>query len=345
MNPRIAQRAILLAAAVSAACSSAGNVPLDRPASLQQNGIERGLIAPLLGGAPGFETRSGAANIIMPQRFHSWIVPDAKKSELLYVSDQGPETVDIYGYPSDKLKGLIAGFKAVALECVDKSGNVFVTDPVASAVFEYAHGSVIPIATLKDPGYEPVSCSIDPTTGNLAVGNYATTGDEQGNVAIYKDAKGKPHDYTAPNINFVFSCAYDGLGNLFVDGQTPGSAFGFAELPKSGTSFKSITLNQPFGTLVGYVAWDGKYVAILDRSASVIYQFTISGRKGKQVGSTSLVGAGNIVQFWIQSPEVIASDGSNLDVGIWNYPSGGTAVKVITGFSQPVGVTISSIKI
>lgn len=345
MNPRIAQRAILLAAAVSAACSSAGNVPLGGTTPAGQNRIQPGLIASLLGGAPGFETRSRAATAIMPQRLYSWIAPDAKKSALLYVSDQGPDTADIYGYPSDKLKGLIEGFKAVALECVDKAGNVFVTDVVASTVFEYAHGSVIPIATLKDPGYEPISCSIDPTTGNLAVGNYATTGDEQGNVAIYKNARGKPHDYTAPNINFVFSCAYDGSGNLFVDGQTSGSAFAFAEFPKGGTSFKSITLNQPFTTPPGYVAWDGKYVAILDRAASVIYQFTISGKKGKKVGSTSLIGAGNIVQFRIQSPEVIASDGSNLDVGIWNYPSGGTAVKVITGFTQPVGVTISSTKI
>ena len=249
MNPRIAQHAtILFLIAVSTACSS--GLPLDRTTPPGQNGIQPGLIASLLGGAPGFETRSRAATAIMPQRLYSWIAPDAKKSELLYVSDQAPDTVDIYGYPSDKLRGLIAGFRVVALECVDKAGNVFVTDVEASAVFEYAHGSVIPIATLKDPGYAPISCSIDPTSGNLAVGNYATTGDEQGNVAIYKDAKGKPHDYTPPNINFVFSCAYDGSGNLFVDGQTSGSAFAFAELPKGGTSFKSITLNQPFTTRV-----------------------------------------------------------------------------------------------
>lgn len=72
MNPRIAQHAtILFLIAVSTACSS--GLPLDRTTPPGQNGIQPGLIASLLGGAPGFETRSRAATAIMPQRLYSWI--------------------------------------------------------------------------------------------------------------------------------------------------------------------------------------------------------------------------------------------------------------------------------
>ena len=60
-------------------------------------------------------------------------------------------------------------------ECVDKAGDVFVADfggnTGTPAILEYAHGGTKPIATLSDPGYYPESCSIDPTTGNLAVTN------------------------------------------------------------------------------------------------------------------------------------------------------------------------------
>jgi DNA-binding beta-propeller fold protein YncE len=81
-------------------------------------------------------------------------------------------------------------------ECVDKTGDVFVAEfggnAGTAAILEYAHGGTSPIATLSDPGYHPESCSIDPTTGNLAVTN------DDGPLGIYTGAKGDPAYYADP---------------------------------------------------------------------------------------------------------------------------------------------------
>ena len=52
-------------------------------------------------------------------------------------------------------------------DCTDANGNVFISND--DNVFEYAHGGTEPIATLDLPGSNAIGCSVDPTTGNLAV--------------------------------------------------------------------------------------------------------------------------------------------------------------------------------
>jgi len=46
----------------------------------------------------------------------------------------------------------------------------------------------------------------------------------------------------------------------------------------------------------------------------------------------------------IQQPKVVGPDERNTDVGIWNDPSGGSALKVLTGFDLAVDSTISTAK-
>ena len=55
-------------------------------------------------------------------------------------------------------------------------------------VFEYAHGSSKRLRTILIPGVN--SCSIDPTTGNLAVSSLGN-----GALYVFKDAKGKATKY------------------------------------------------------------------------------------------------------------------------------------------------------
>ncbi|HEY1654384.1 MAG TPA: hypothetical protein VGF86_04640 [Candidatus Tumulicola sp.] len=138
-------------------------------------------------------------------------------------------------------------------------------------------------------------------------------------------------------------CGYDDAGDLFVNGAGFASQFAFAELPSGTPSFTDIKLDQPIQS-PGGVQWDGKHVAVVDTLSSVIYQFTIKGKKGTEVGSTPLVGGANVVQFWIQGPKVVGPEASGDDVGIWSYPSGGAVKKTLTGFVQPEGATISVVK-
>lgn len=271
----------------------------------------------------------------------SWMAPDARRNDLLYVSDDDANVVDVFSYPGLKPEGKLTGFNGPFGECADKHGNVFIANDDASTILEYAHGGTAPIATLNDPGYYPRGCSIDPTTGNLAVANIVNTSFGQGNIAIYKAAKGDPSKYYADaSVYNVYSCGYDNAGNLFIDGENEGSSsFAFAELPNGARKFTNVSLNQPIG-LAGGVQWDGTYVAVGDQYTD-IYQFSIHGKTGTKVGTTSLSGAGRDSEFWIQGANVIVPDSYKLHVAIWDYPAGGSAERRVKGFQYPIGATVS----
>ncbi len=283
--------------------------------------------------------RNGAMPV-HPDLSHSWMAPDAKNQALLYISDLNTYDVYAYSYPKGKLKGRLTGFGGPEGECVDKKGHVFIANFAASNVLEYAHGGTSPVATLSDPGYYPVGCAVDPTTGNLAVSNYVSTGGDPGNVVIYKEAKGVPAAYADPLVNDITFCGYDNAGNLFVDGLASGGAFAFDELSSAGTSLKKISLNKSIG-VPGGVQWDGTYVAVGDRATNVIHRFTISGIKGKEEGSVSLGDSSDVNQFWTDGSKVVGSDTGAANARFWNYPAGGSPTKTISGLGEPVGATIS----
>jgi hypothetical protein len=270
----------------------------------------------------------------------SWIARDAKTTDLLYVSDEGTNDVDIYSYPKGTLVGMLTGFSFPEGECTDKNGDVFVANDDEQNVPEYARGGTTPIAILNDAGYYPVGCSVDKKTGNLAVTNTFNTSFTNGAVAIYKHAQGDPTYYTNSVLVYPHLCGYDAKGNLDVDGFNTSFAFQFGVLPRASATFTDVTLNQSIG-FPGGVQWDGNYVAVGDGDTNTIYQFIIAGSGGTVTGSTPLTGARDVAQFWKQGSTVIGPDTLNADVGFWSYPGGGYATQVITGLSQPFGATIS----
>jgi hypothetical protein len=285
--------------------------------------------------------QANGAMAVHPDPSHSWMAPDAKRQNLLYISDIGTYDVYVYSYPKGALEGTLTGLSGPEGECVDKRGDIFIANFSTSSILEYAHGGTSPIANLSDPGYYPAGCSIDPTTGNLAVTNYVSTSNGQGNVVIYQGAKGNPKEaYADSVISEMGFCGYDDAGNLFVDGSTSGNAFAFAELPSGGTSLKNISLNRSIG-LPGGVQWDGAHVAVGDRKTNVIHQFTISGTKGQEAGTTPLTGASDVDQFWIEGPNVVGSDPGAANAMFWNYPAGGSATKTVAGLHEPIGATVS----
>jgi hypothetical protein len=267
------------------------------------------------------------------------VLPGAASQDLLYISNV--RTVTVYSYPQGKLEGTLRPFYSAQGECVDKIGDVFIANLGTNEIFEYAHGSKRRLRTLTGYG-RPAGCSIDPTTGNLAVSNLPV-----GSLAIYKNARGKPKLYKDPSLQHDYWCGYDDKGNLFVDGENSTSAFVFAELAKGGTSLKIVTLNQSIG-FPGGVQWGGKHVAVADQDTSMIYQFTIKGGNGTKVGTTLLGGdVSDLKQFWIQGQTLIAPN-DNLksqgrgDVLFFNYPAGGNPTKKVTaGADGPIGGTVS----
>jgi hypothetical protein len=105
----------------------------------------------------------------------SWMRPGASNNEdLLYVANEGEAgsqgmDVAILTYPQGQLFGTISGIGPPWGVCSDRSGNVWVITSPDNA-YEFAHGDTTPIAYLQVPDtYLATGCSVDRTTGNLAV--------------------------------------------------------------------------------------------------------------------------------------------------------------------------------
>jgi hypothetical protein len=277
-----------------------------------------------------------AAIAARPDQSGSWILPEAKSEDLLYVSNL--QNVTVYSYPSGKHVGTLRGFYRPYGECTDSAGDVFIANQ--STIVEYKHGGTKPIETLTLPGYSPAGCGSDPMTGNLAITWDA--GLSSGYVAIYQHASGMPTLYKHGDMLFRL-CGYDNKGNLFVDGGTKhGNLFKFAELTQKAKSLISVSLNQTIGFGVA-VQWDGKYVTVEDDEVNKIYRFTISGSTGTLEGTVGLGNAQGLYQTWIEGKNVVGADILANTVRYWKYPAGGAEIKSITKHVfTPYGVTISN---
>jgi hypothetical protein len=274
----------------------------------------------------------------------SWILPGAEKGPLLYVSSLFTHAVYIFSYPHIRLVGGLGaykGFNEPAGICSDPNGDVFIPLLREARTIEYAHGGTRSIATLRDRATNPVSCAIDPTTGNLAVAAGLDVHDGVAaylGVAIYSQAKGKPKNYEDPYIKGDLFCGYDDMGNLFVDGEGTQSHFALSELPENGTSFKEISVNVDISSS-GNVQWDGKHIAVTDEGSGVIYRLKVASSSATVVGTTSLTGGGGVYGSWIQGDRVIGPNDARPETRIWAYPAGGDAIKSFSleeGFSATV---------
>jgi hypothetical protein len=269
----------------------------------------------------------------------SWMDPDAKKGRLLYISDAGTNDVVVYRYPSGTEAGVLTGFDEPQGECVDKAGNVWISNSLGSNVLEYAHGGTTAIATLPDRGQYPVGCSVDEKSGTLAVSNIATRRKHRGGLSLYANAMGSPTLITSPDFDEVYFVGYDRRGNLFLDGYNDSHAFQFGELADGSSTIEPITLNGAMVRFPGGVQFDDGKVNIGDQAAAVIYQAT---ENGTITGSTPLSGASDCVQFFIRGNAVVCPDAGDGDIETYSYPSGGSPIQVITGLVSPTGAVVSN---
>lgn len=294
-------------------------------------------------------TPQTGSSVRVDQARGSWVSPEAKSAkELLYISNfNGSQGIaNIYAYPKEKLVGQILGIDGAVGMCVDSKGDVFVTQRFATSVYEYAHGGTTPIATLDD-GYESGTCSVDPTTGNLAVGNITT------NFEIFpyegSGTFGTPTVYSAPNgFASVNSVGYDNKGNLFFQGSNSSNGDIEGELAKGSANAKLLSLNVTIGS-PGQVQWDGKYITFTDRLDADIYEVSVSGSAGTVVGSTLLNLSNDQDRAgWISTKlkAVFVPQFNSNEVLVFKYPSGTPVAKktINTGLDGPWGITLSIAK-
>jgi hypothetical protein len=300
-----------------------------------------GAAAALLAGCGGSQPPIGAPGALPQSRAitmyggndQSLTLPDAHGRDLLYVT--GSSTY-LYTYPKGKLVSTfqVNGFAM----CSNAAGDVFITN--AYGVAEYPHGSAMQIAFLPGPFGSVRSCSVDPTTGDLAVASASTSGF---GIGVYR--QDRRHRWHVPRVypftQYPLACSYDSMGNLFVLASLSDVTFLF-ELPKGGSVFEMLSLRQKI-TIPGYLQWDGKYLAVDDTRTMVIHRFVVKGKLAKQIGLLTVSGAQDIGNFWIQGRILIGLDGYNQDIGFWRYPQGGPPFKKIKA-TGPQGATVSVVR-
>jgi hypothetical protein len=279
----------------------------------------------------------------------SWMAPQAKSEDLLYVSDDGNYKVYVYSYPGGQLVGTLdSAYGSPAGMCVDRKGDVFIAEFNANEILEFAHGGSTPIAELHDSG-QPLGCSVDRKSGDLAVSNEYGPSGGYGNVEIYAQAQGTPQTYyTNPSeMSGIQLCGYDDKGNLFVDGTNRYNQFRFAELTK-GKQFVYMSLSQNINT-PGGVLWDGQYVTLGDEGANpaVIYQLSITGSAASVAGTTTLDSTSRVRTYWIPELHSDKTQGTQViapsifgTIGFYDYPSGGSPTMTISQ-NQPYAAVVS----
>lgn len=291
-------------------------------------------LAAVLGGCGGYP--APIAPVAAPHA-RAGAVRDASdlRGDLLYVAEADQNFAYTYTYPKGRLVSKItAGIAGAVGMCTDAAGNVYITSTLTPAVVEYAHGAASPSATFyEDPekGNQPNGCSVDPTTGYLAVVNGI------GNlVGIFSDPSDEGTYYTASGMSAARFCGYDDKGNLFIDGpRTPaGKGFVLAELPAGGKALQRITLDRRIES-PGAIAWDGSYVTVagINAASSALYRLKIVGTDATVVRTTPLRGEKTIGQWVIFDSKVIAPYAVKGDyrkqVGVWSYPHGGKVTLLV----------------
>jgi hypothetical protein len=338
---------VLGAAAILAACSSGGSQSQVGPSGPTQIGAQSGLNSQPLGLLSAQPVKSGVAMTIDSDHGKSWMSPDAKRAKkLLYISDSGTNDVYVYSYPKHKLLGTLTGFNEPQGECV-QGKNVWITNANnynAATLLEYTAGGTSPIATITDPDQDPVSCSYDKTTGDLAVSNLQTNSGGAGSVSIYSSPSGTPVNYAVTTMTEVWFLGYDTSGNLFVDGTDINRDFQLAELVKGTTSFTALTLSGATVEKPGGIQYADGALAVGDRTGSadygIIYQTNVSGSTATVTGSTDLTKAPEAFQYFIdKSTVIVPSIGQGAATTLYAYPAGGGPKRTISG-TEPIGSAV-----
>lgn len=284
----------------------------------------------------------------------------------LYVSDifsvyDEEGAVEVYSYDPKTMASSEIGkpsFHDPYGSCSDEKGDVYVVDFYAFTISEFAFGGTTVTRKLDDDTGYPIGCSVDPTTGNLAVTNFYDL-NGSGGVLIFKNASGTPTQYVGAL--YDWPAGYDPNGNLWVQGEEGAcSSTCVMELAKGASAFRSVTFDKTVN-FPGAVQWDGAYLDLLDQEYEGLdqvglYQTKISGRRLTAVNtviptSTCDSDRTGFVQWAsiaarpddlpkTQATQIVAGNSYCTDsTPIWSFPAGGSPSGNISGPNYAIGQT------
>ena len=256
--------------------------------------------------------------------------------DLLYAATQN--AIVVLSYPMWSIVARIPG--AFYFVCSDpNTGNIFAIGN--TEIDEYAHGGTTPIATLTVPsGYSGFTgCTVDATTGNLAV---ATAGgpNNRGAVLVYSGGQGQATPYSDSKLRDFRSAAYDSAGNLYALGVNDHTTPRIAELMAGKNQFTLIKLSE--NDYPNKLQWDGAYLVFQTGNGgnlgSTVNQIEINGKTATIINSFKLSHC-NSDYFWIYDGSLISfyyppKARNNTAVAVWPYPAGGEPTSKFYGITK-----------
>jgi hypothetical protein len=312
------------------------------------------VVAAMLAGCGGSQPPIGAlgampqtsASAVHVERDGSWMLPEAKSKDLLYVTNYS--TVLVFTYPQGKLVGRLHGFFSAAGACVDSKGDVFITNYKPTTVYEYAHGGTKRIASFPTKKAGTVGCAINPVNGDLAITGLSSY------VEIFKGARGKPTAIRDKGMWFGGFATYDGKGDLFFLGlKSPKGRQHLSELPSGSIHFLDLNADARIYD-EGGIQWDKGYLTALSwvpfkgkHRTTELFRFRVTGTAAHKVDATPLDKPADVVlQYFIDGKTLLApnlyNSGANTNVLLYDYPAGGHPTLTLTEhITDARGVVIS----
>jgi hypothetical protein len=349
---------VTAAVAILAGCSSGGSqlAPAVGGQGMSQSAVHS---------APGIHADgkhkmgflAATKSVAHPQikKYKQWMEKNANKNRLLYSSDFYANVVQVYNYPSNGTQnppaGTMTGFVNPQGICVDKAQNVYIANTGSGQVLEYAHGGTTPINTYNDPNQFPVGCSVNPMTGEVAVGNIFGAS-SNGSVTVFSADGSTSTNYADPSVFEMFFPGYDSAGNLFIEGE---GSFGVTvdELPSGGSSLTNLALSGVSIGFPGNMMADGTNLAVGDQSCSTgnscSHGATSDGSTLTGTGvDTNFGGSVDVPQAFLKRgvKGIVGCDALNLTCDTWAYPAGGSQRPnkhiVVSGAAELIGAAVSA---
>jgi hypothetical protein len=305
------------------------------------------------GGSGAISDAPSAPSAVHPDHGKTWVSPDAKRTaQLVFTSDEANDDVDIFSLPGFKLKGTVTGFDEPQGMCSGTSGgsgNVWVANTGTEQMIELSRTGQ-KLATITDASGYPVSCAVDPKTGDLAVFNiFNFTG--AGVIDLYSCPSCMPKVLTIPNFYYYYFGNYDPKGDLFVDGKNTSGTFLLGEVPAGDTTGAGVTITGGTIYFPGMVQWyaPGSYLAVGDQLCGdaetfCLYSVQISGSHGTITGKTTFSNPSGSEACTVSgeldpaAEKYLVATGCGV-LGRWHYPAGGKPKNSIA--SNDFGVAIS----
>lgn len=255
---------------------------------------------------------------------------------LLYVSDEGPNVVNIYSaaHPRKLIGQISDGINVPDGMDVDRARNLYVTNASGNTVQVYAPGGTSPIRTYTQGLSAPINVVIG-KDGTLYVANNNSGATF---VVEYPPGSMTPSLKISTHPGYGSGLAVDGRGRLYVSYHDSGGHGWVYRYPQGSTT--GVNLNLATHTPAGLALDRSGDLIVADATLPAAIQVFPPGATQPSQVVTDGVGNPFLISLDARETHLYVTDEYHTGVDVFTYPT--VAFKFrLTGLTVPAGVAVS----